>query len=55
MNSTILRFNDNGILREIFSSAIRLKKENSTEFLYTAQGVRIALDDLVSLNGVSWA
>jgi hypothetical protein len=52
--SPILRFIDNGIIREICSPISGLKKEGASEVLYTGDGHRIMLDDLLSMNGMSW-
>lgn len=45
---------DGGIIREISSSVNKLKKEANAEVLYTSDGHRILLEDLVSMNGVRW-
>lgn len=53
-NSVILRFFENGMVREIQSRITKLQRENNTEVLYTLEGTRIPLDNLLSINGLAW-
>lgn len=50
----ILKFLDNGISRQIQSRIIKLQREQQEEVLYTHDGLRIPLNDLLSINGLSW-
>jgi hypothetical protein len=52
--NVILRFFENGTIREFHSCISRLSRENDAEFLYTGDGLRIPLDNLLSINGRSW-
>jgi hypothetical protein len=54
-NHSTLRFLENGMLQEICARIHSLKKERDSEVLYTMDGHRIPLDNLVSINGRSWA
>jgi hypothetical protein len=54
-NNVILRFLDNGMTHEIQSRISRLQRENNTEVLYTQEGTRIPLDNLLSINGLAWS
>jgi hypothetical protein len=54
-NNVILRFLDNGMTHEIQSRISRLQRENNTEVLYTQEGTRIPLDNLLSINGMAWS
>jgi hypothetical protein len=54
-NNVILRFLDNGMTYEIQSRISRLQRENNTEVLYTQEGTRIPLDNLLSINGLAWS
>jgi hypothetical protein len=54
-NNVILRFFDNGMIHEIQSRVARLQRENNTEVLYTQEGTRIPLDNLLSINGLVWS
>jgi hypothetical protein len=53
-NNVLLRFFENGNILEFQSRIVRLSKENNAEFLYTGEGLRIPLDNLLSINGRSW-
>jgi hypothetical protein len=53
-NNVILRFFENGTIREFQSRIAHLSRENNSEFLYTGDGLRIPLDNLLSINGRSW-
>jgi hypothetical protein len=53
-NNVILRFFENGIIHEIQSRIATLQRENNTEVLYTQEGTRIPLDNLLSINGLAW-
>jgi hypothetical protein len=53
-NNVILEFFDNGMIREIQSRIEKLQRENNTEVLYTQDGMRIPLENLLSINGKSW-
>jgi len=53
-NNVLLRFFENGSILEFQSRIVRLSKENNAEFLYTGEGLRIPLDNLLSINGRSW-
>lgn len=53
-NNVLLRFFENGSILEFQSRIIRLSKENNAEFLYTGEGLRIPLENLLSINGRSW-
>ncbi len=52
---TIIRFNENGIIHEVFSRVQSLRKEQSIEILYTTDGHRIQLDNIISLGSVNWS
>lgn len=54
-NNVILRFFDNGMIHEIQSRIARLQREDNTEVLYTQEGKRIPLDNLLSINGLAWS
>jgi hypothetical protein len=54
-NNVLLRFFDNGMIHEIQSRIARLQREENTEVLYTQDGKRIPLDNLLSINGVAWS
>jgi hypothetical protein len=53
--NVILQFLDNGISRQIQSRIIKLQREQQEEVLYTNDGHRIPLSDLLSINGLSWS
>jgi hypothetical protein len=53
-NNVLLRFFENGCIFEFHSRIVRLSKENNAEYLYTGNGLRIPLDNLLSINGKSW-
>jgi hypothetical protein len=53
-NNVIIRFFENGVIHEMQSRISKLQRENNTEVLYTHEGTRIPLDDLLSINGLSW-
>ncbi|MFM7727253.1 MAG: hypothetical protein ACKO7B_11160 [Flavobacteriales bacterium] len=53
-NNVILTFLENGIVREIQSRIEKLQRENNTEVLYTGEGTRIPLENLLSINGLAW-
>jgi len=53
-NNVIIRFFENGVIQEMQSRISKLQRENNTEVLYTQEGTRIPLDDLLSINGLSW-
>jgi hypothetical protein len=53
-NNVIIRFFENGVIQEMQSRISKLQRENNTEVLYTHEGTRIPLDDLLSINGLSW-
>jgi len=46
---------ENGALAEIVARVATLRKEQNEEIMYTLEGHRIPLKDLVSLNGLSWS
>jgi hypothetical protein len=50
----ILQFLENGICRQIQSRIVKLQREQHEEVLYTHDGIRIPLNDLLSINGQSW-
>ena len=52
--NVILRFLENGMILEIQSRIAKLQRENNTEVLYTQEGTRIPLDNLLSINGLAW-
>jgi hypothetical protein len=52
--NVILRFFENGMILEIQSRIEKLQRENNTEVLYTQEGTRIPLDNLLSINGLAW-
>jgi len=54
-NNVILRFFENGMVLEIQSRISKLQRENNTEVLYTQDGTRIPLDNLLSINGLAWS
>lgn len=54
-NNVILRFQDNGTIQELHSRISKLQRENNTEVLYTLDGIRIPLDNLLSINGLVWS
>ncbi|MFN5296074.1 MAG: hypothetical protein ACK5BL_11125 [Flavobacteriales bacterium] len=53
-NNVIIRFFENGVIQEMQSRISKLQRENNTEVLYTQEGTRIPLEDLLSINGLSW-
>ena len=53
-NNVILTFLENGIVHEIKSHVAKLQRENNTEVLYTREGLRIPLENLLSINGLAW-
>jgi hypothetical protein len=53
-SNVILRFFENGMVLEIQSRIAKLQRENNTEVLYTQEGTRIPLDNLLSINGLAW-
>lgn len=53
-NNVIIRFFENGVIQEMQSRISKLQRENNTEVLYTQEGTRILLEDLLSINGLSW-
>jgi hypothetical protein len=52
--NTQISYIQDGVMRSIQSKVKFLKKEGDAEILYTAEGIRIPLDNLISMNGVSW-
>lgn len=50
----IIRFIQGQSECEIASGLFQLKKEKSEEVLYTSCGIRIPLNDLLSMNGIAW-
>jgi hypothetical protein len=53
-NNVILRFFDNGMMHEIQSRIAKLERENNLEVLYTRDGFRIPLENLISIDGLAW-
>ncbi len=54
-NNVILKFLDNGIVCEIQSRITKLQRENNREILYTLEGTRIPLENLLSIDGLAWS
>lgn len=52
--NVILQFLDNGICKKIQARIIKLQREQEQEVLYTQDGLRIPLDNILSINGLSW-
>ncbi len=52
--NTQISYMEDGLMRVISSKVKFLKKEGNSEILYTSDGLRIPLENLVSMNGVSW-
>jgi hypothetical protein len=55
MNNALIHFSNNGLMQVIECRIKTLKKEGDMEVLYTNEGHRIPLENLISMNGVSWA
>lgn len=55
LQSSIIRFSEEGLIKEIASTVKVLRKENNEEVLYTTCGSRIALGSIVSFNGISFS
>ncbi|MBX7051609.1 MAG: hypothetical protein K1X54_06210 [Flavobacteriales bacterium] len=53
--SNIIHYIDNGMIRTIVTNMFSLRKEQNNEVLYTSDGNRIPLSDLISLNGHTWS
>lgn len=51
---SVFQIVENGIVKQISSSISQLKKEGTNEVLYTTSGERILLENIISLNGMSW-
>lgn len=54
-NHVILQFLDNGICRQIRARIIKLQREQEQEVLYTQEGHRIPLINLLSINDLEWS
>ena len=52
--NVILQFLDNGICKKIQAPISKLQREQEQEVLYTQDGLRIPLDNILSINGLSW-
>ncbi len=52
--SNEFRFVENGVIHQVKTGIAKLKKEGSNEVLYTTNGHRILLKNLISMNGVGW-
>lgn len=50
-----ISYMEDGIMRVITDKVMQLRKEGNSEILYTTEGLRIPLDNLISMNGVSWS
>jgi hypothetical protein len=53
--TNIIHYLENGMTRMISTGMFSLKKEQNGEVLYTSDGNKIPLSDLISLNGFTWA
>ncbi len=53
--SNVFRFTEDGVIHQVKAGIAKLKKEGSKEVLYTTNGHRILLENLISINGLSWA
>jgi hypothetical protein len=53
--SAVLKFSEGGIIQEVCARIAQLKKVNSREVLFTDCGKTIDLNDLLSVDGVSWS
>jgi hypothetical protein len=53
--NTQISFMEDGMMRVINDKVKLLRKEGNSEVLYTWDGFRIPLDNLISMNGVSWS
>jgi hypothetical protein len=53
--NVILQFLDNGICKKIQARIIKLQREHEQEVLYTQDGLRIPLDNILSINGLGWS
>ncbi len=49
-----LEFIEDGKLQSIMANVSKLTNELGKEILHTAEGKRILLEDLISMNGVAW-
>ncbi len=53
-NPNVFQIMENGSIHQLRAVIAKLKKEGNSEVLYTTCGQRILLDNLISMNGVSW-
>lgn len=53
-NPNVFQIIENGAIHQLKAGIARLKKEGNNEVLYTTCGQRILLENLISMNGVSW-
>jgi hypothetical protein len=51
---TVIQFLENGILKEIQTAVHHLKRENNSEVLYTQDGSKIEVNNIVRINGYSF-
>jgi hypothetical protein len=49
---TIIQISEGGLVKEFIAAIQFLKKEQGTEIMYTSDGQRIHMDDVISVNGV---
>ncbi|MFN5620631.1 MAG: hypothetical protein ACK478_04960 [Flavobacteriales bacterium] len=52
--NVILQFLENGMCKNIQARILKLQREQEQEVLYTQDGLRIPLDNILSINGLSW-
>ena len=49
---TIIQISEGGMVKEFITAIQFLKKEKGAEVMYTSDGQRIQIDDVISVNGV---
>ena len=52
--NVILQFLENGMCKNIHARIQKLQREHEQEVLYTQEGHRIPLDNILSINGLNW-
>ena len=52
--NVILQFLENGMCKNIHARIQKLQREHEEEVLYTQDGHRIPLDNILSINGLNW-
>jgi hypothetical protein len=52
--TSVIRFSESGMVKEIKTFISCLRRENGSEVVYTQEGHRIMVNDILSVNGVAF-